>query len=119
MGIIIQILIGLIAFIHFYIFVFECFLWEIRGPKVFSSFPKELFPKTKALAFNQGIYNLFLALGLVWTFFINNISWKTNIAVFFLSCIVIAGFAGAMTERKIFFVQSAPAIITLLLLSFL
>ena len=68
MEIAIKVLIGLIAFIHVYIFIFEAFLWESRGPKVFRGFPKSLFPKTKALAFNQGVYNLFLAAGLIWTF---------------------------------------------------
>lgn len=116
MTITIQILIGLIAFIHLYIFVFECFLWEVRGPKVFKSFPKELFPKTKELAFNQGVYNLFLAVGLLWSLFIQNGTWQINVALFFLSCVFVAGLAGAMTERKIFFVQSLPALITIILI---
>lgn len=109
-------LIALIAFIHVYIFIFEAFLWEKRGPKVFTSFPKELFPKTKALAFNQGVYNLFLAAGLVWTFFISDPVWAKNVASFFLGCVAIAGLAGAMTERKILFVQTVPAIVALALL---
>lgn len=112
----IKIIVGLVAFIHLYIFVFECFLWEVRGPKVFTKFPKELFPKTKELAFNQGVYNLFLALGLIWTFFIENPVWKSNISLFFLGCVVIAGISGALTEKKIFFVQSVPAIIGILLI---
>lgn len=116
MNILTQILIGLIAFIHLYIFVFECFLWEVRGPKVFKNFPKELFPKTKALAFNQGVYNLFLAIGLLWSLFIQNEIWQINVALFFLSCVFVAGVAGAITERKIFFVQSLPALITIILI---
>lgn len=68
----INILIGLVAFIHIYILTFEMFLWESRGPKVFSNFPRDLFPKTKALAANQGLYNGFLAAGLIWTFLIEN-----------------------------------------------
>lgn len=111
-----KVLIGLIAFIHFYIFIFEAFLWEKRGPKVFSSFPKDLFPKTKELAFNQGVYNLFLAAGLLWTFFITDALWAKNIALFFLGCVAIAGLAGAMTERKILFVQTVPALIAITLL---
>lgn len=113
---VINILIGLVSLIHLYIFVFECFLWEVRGPKVFKSFPKELFPKTKALAFNQGIYNLFLAAGLAWTFLIEDLVWKQNIAIFFLGCVFVAGLVGAKTERNIFFVQSLPALVTLLLI---
>lgn len=111
-----HILIGLIAFIHLYIFIFEAFLWEQRGPKVFRSFPKELFPKTKAIAFNQGVYNLFLAVGLVWSFFISDVEWSKNVASFFLGCVAVAGVAGATVERKILFVQTVPALIALALL---
>lgn len=116
MSLIIKTLIGLIAFIHTYIFVFESFFWETRGPKVFKSFPKKLFRKTKALAFNQGVYNLFLAIGLSWTFFIEDIIWQQNISLFFLGCVFAAGLAGSITERKIFFIQSLPAIITIILI---
>lgn len=115
MHLITNILIGIIAFIHLYIFIFEAFLWEKRGPKVFTSFPKDLFPKTKALAFNQGVYNLFLAVGLVWSLCIADIAWAKNIASFFLGCVAVAGLAGAMTERKILFVQTVPALIALAL----
>lgn len=116
MNIITQILIGIIAFIHLYIFVFECFLWEVRGPKVFRSFPKDLFPKTKELAFNQGVYNLFLCAGLVWALFIKDEIWQQHIAFFFLVCVAIAGVAGALTERKILFVQTIPALLAIALL---
>lgn len=91
-------------------------MWERRGPKVFKSFPTELFSKTKALAFNQGVYNLFLAAGLAWVLFIKDPVWQTNIATFFLGCVVAAGAAGALTERKIIFVQTVPAVIALLAL---
>lgn len=116
MQIVTQILIGLIAFLHFYIFIFEAFFWEQRGPKIFRSFPKELFPKTKVMAFNQGVYNLFLAVGLVWSFFIADVEWSKNIASFFLGCVGVAGVAGATVERKILWVQTAPALIALALL---
>lgn len=113
---IVQILIGLIAFLHFYIFIFEAFFWEQRGPKIFHSFPKELFPKTKTMAFNQGVYNLFLAVGLVWSFFISDPEWSKNVASFFLGCVGVAGVAGATVERKILLVQTVPALIALVLL---
>lgn len=116
MATILKILIGLIAFIHVYIFIFECFLWEVRGPKVFKSFPIDLFPKTKALAFNQGVYNAFLAAGLIWAFFIKDVLWQQNVSIFFLGCVFVAGLAGALTEKKIFFIQSLPALIALVLL---
>ena len=120
MNIITQILIGLIAFLHFYIMYFEMFAWETKGPKVFNSFPKDLFPKTKSMAANQGLYNGFLAAGLVWALIIENPIWKTNIATFFLTCVIIAGIYGALTvTKRIFFTQALPAIIALLLVIFI
>lgn len=117
MTILAKISIGFVAFIHFYIFLFEAFAWEKRGPKVFKSFPKDLFPKTKAMAQNQGLYNLFLAIGLLWSFFIQDVTWAKNIALFFLTCVALAGIVGALTaEKKIFFVQTVPALIGLILL---
>lgn len=110
-------LIGLIALIHLYILVFEMFLWESRGPKVFRAFPKDLFPKTKAMAANQGLYNGFLAAGLLWSFFINDPIWQKNVAVFFLICVAVAGLFGTLTAaRSIFFVQALPALLALGLL---
>ncbi|BDS11017.1 DUF1304 domain-containing protein [Aureispira anguillae] len=117
MEIVIKVLIGLIAFIHCYILWFEMFAWTSRGPKVFKNFPKDLFGQTTALAANQGLYNGFLAAGLLWTFFIQDKIWGQNIALYFLICVAIAGIYGAITaERKIFFVQALPALITIVLL---
>jgi len=116
MEIFIQILIGLIAFFHLYIMWFEMFAWTTRGPKVFRKFPRDLFEPTKAMAANQGLYNGFLAAGLIWTFFIDNALWNKHVAVFFLACVAIAGIYGAMTaDKKIFFVQALPAAIALVL----
>jgi putative membrane protein len=113
----VKILIGLIAFIHIYILWFEMFAWETRGRAVFKSFPKELFTPTKSMAANQGLYNGFLAAGLIWTFFISNFEWRDNIALFFLSCIAIAGIYGAITaDKKIVFVQTVPAVIAIALI---
>lgn len=112
-----KVLIGVIAFIHVYIFIFEAFLWEQRGPKVFSSFPRDLFPKTKALAFNQGVYNAFLAAGLIWSLLIGDALWAERVALFFLICVTVAGVAGAVSaERKILIVQTVPALIAIALL---
>jgi len=118
MGTIVQILIGLVALEHIYILWMEMFAWESVGKKTFKkALPDELFKPTKGLAANQGLYNGFLAAGLVWTFFISDILWKINISVFFLGCIAIAGIYGAVTaDKKIFFVQALPAIITLIVL---
>ena len=109
------ILIGVIALLHLYIAWFEIFAWESRGPKVFRAFPRDLFGPTKAMAANQGLYNFFLAAGLVWPFFISDAAWQTNVAIFFLSCVAVAGIFGALTaDRKIFFVQTVPAVLGLL-----
>ena len=117
MELLIKVLIGIIAIFHLYILWFEMFAWETRGRKVFRHFPADLFPKTKTLAANQGLYNGFLAAGLIWTFFIDNIEWKANIALFFLGCVAVAGIYGAITaSKKIFFVQGLPAIIAFLLI---
>lgn len=117
MEMIIKFLIGLIAGLHLYILWFEMFAWESRGPKVFRAFPKDLFRPTKAMAANQGLYNGFLAAGLIWTFFITDLAWRDNVAVFFLSCICVAGIYGALTaDKKIIFVQSVPAAIALTLI---
>ncbi|MEL4309054.1 DUF1304 domain-containing protein [Joostella sp. CR20] len=117
MHIIIQILIAVIALFHCYIMWFEMFAWETRGKKIFKSFPDELFPKTKTMAGNQGLYNGFLAAGLIWTFFISDEVWKTNVSLFFLSCVAIAGIYGALTaSKKILYVQAIPAILTIVLI---
>lgn len=117
MNLLLKIVIIFIILFHLYVLWFEMFAWETKGRKVFKKFPADLFPKTKAMAANQGLYNGFLAAGLVWTFFIENEAWAKNISVFFLSCIVIAGVYGAYSaDKKIFYVQALPAIIALVLL---
>ena len=117
MEIVIKILIGFIALIHLYILWFEMFAWESRGPKTFAGFPKDLFKPTKAMAANQGLYNGFLAAGLIWTFFISEPTWYQNVAIFFLGCIAVAGIYGFLTvSKKIIFVQTIPATITIVLL---
>ena len=108
---------AIIVIEHLYIFWFEMFAWETVGKKTFKSLPADLFPKTKALAANQGLYNGFLALGLGWTFFIEDTYWQQNVSIFFLLCITTAGIYGALSaSKKIFFVQALPAILTLLLI---
>lgn len=112
-----KIVIFLVAFLHLYFLWLEMFAWTTRGPKVFRNFPKELFEPTKALAANQGLYNGFLSAGLIWSFFIQDINWQINVALFFLSCVVIAGVYGALTaSKKIFYIQALPALIAIVLL---
>ena len=110
-----EVLIALVAFEHLYFLWLEMFVWETVGKKAFKgSMPPELFKPTKKLAANQGLYNGFLSAGLIWNFFIDDKLWQTNISIFFLSCVVIAGIYGAITaSKKIFFVQACPAILAL------
>ncbi len=112
-----QIAIGFVALIHLYIVWLEMFAWTTRGKKVFKNFPPELFGQTKVLAGNQGLYNGFLAAGLIWSLCICNITWQINVALFFLICIAVAGIYGAATaDKKILFVQTIPAVIAIILL---
>ncbi len=113
------VLVGLIAMLQLYIAWFEVFAWTSRGPKVFDTFPPELFEQTIQLAANQGIYNAFLAVGLVWSLFIKEEKWQFNIAVCFLVFVAVAGVVAAMTVAiKSGLPQFIPASIALVLLIF-
>jgi len=117
MHIIVTILITLIAVLHLYIAWFEIFAWESRGPRIFSIFPKQLFAPTKAMAANQGVYNGFLAAGLIWSLLIRDPVWQTYIALCFLLFVAVAGiYGGATVSKRIYVVQAAPAILALVLL---
>lgn len=119
MEILIDILIGLVAFLHLFFLYFEMFAWTTLGRKVFRNFSKELFEPTKSMAANQGLYNGFLAAGLIWSYFIKDNEWSGNVALFFLSCVLIAGVYGALSvSKKIFFIQGLPALIAILLILF-
>lgn len=116
-GIIAKIVIGLVAVEHLYILWLEMFAWETKGKETFRSLPRHLFKDTKALAANQGLYNGFLSAGLFWSLLIEDSLWQHNIALFFLSCVFIAGIYGAATaEKGIFFKQALPALIGIILL---
>ncbi|MBP1839468.1 DUF1304 domain-containing protein [Formosa algae] len=115
MYVIAQILTALVAVEHLYILWMEMFAWETAGQKTFNTLPKDLFKQTTVLAANQGLYNGFLAAGLIWSFFISDPIWVKNIRIFFLSCVIIAGLYGAKTlVKKIFVVQAIPAILALI-----
>jgi putative membrane protein len=108
------ILIAFMALEHLYILWLEMFAWTTRGRKTFKSLPPEMFEPTKSLAANQGLYNGFLAAGLIWSLLIEDPHWHTNVATFFLGCVIVAGVYGALTaQRSIFFVQALPALIAL------
>lgn len=111
------VVIALIAALHLYIAWFEIFAWTTRGPVVFSTFPAELFEPTTAMAANQGLYNAFLAAGLIWSLLIHDTAWRINVGVCFLLFVAIAGVFGALTvSPRIMVVQTVPAILGLALL---
>ena len=111
-----NILIIIIALMHFYFLYLEMFAWETAGKKAFKgAMPDELFKPTKTLAANQGLYNGFLAAGLVWSLLIKDKEWQTNVAMFFLVCVLVAGLYGAATaSKKILYIQAVPAFIALI-----
>ena len=116
-----QILIGIVAAEHLGFLWVEMFAWETTGKTLFenSKLHELSFIASKGLAANQGLYNGFLAAGLIWTFFISDTVWKKNVSIFFLCCVALAGIYGALsTDPMIFFVQALPAIIALLLVLF-
>ena len=109
--------IALIAALHLYIAWFEMFAWTTVGPGVFDTFPPELFETTVQLAANQGAYNAFLAVGLLWSLFIKDAKWQHNIAVCFLGFVAVAGVVAAVTVAvKSGLPQLVPSVIALVLL---
>lgn len=110
-------LVAIIALLHLYIAWFEMFAWTSQGPKVFETFPPELFEQTVQMAANQGIYNAFLAIGLAWSLLIKDAKWQNNVAICFLSFVAIAGVVAAVTVSvKPGLIQIVPASIALTLL---
>ena len=103
-----RIAVGLVALEHVYIMVLEMFLWTTpKGLATFNLTP-EFARASASLAANQGLYNGFLAAGLLFGLFTNNRTFK----LFFLACVTVAGLYGAATALpKIFFIQALPAMI--------
>ncbi len=119
MQLLIKILTGLVAVLHCYFLWLETFAWTTRAPKVFTGYPAIYFKSSKSMAANQGLYNGFLAAGLIWGLLISNAGWQHNVSLFFLSCVAIAGiYGGATVTKKIFFIQGVPALLTIALLLF-
>lgn len=112
-----KIVIAVVALLHFYFLWLEMFAWTTKAKKVFRKFPEDLFEPTRTLAANQGLYNGFLAAGLVWSLIIQDPKWQIYVALFFLGCVAIAGIYGALTaSKKIFTVQALPALLGIALL---
>ena len=111
--------VAIIALLHFYFLILEMFLWTTpRGLKVF----RQSLDQAKAsatLAGNQGLYNGFLAAGLIWGLVHPEKGIGEQIQTFFLICVLVAGFYGAYTVgRKILFFQAIPAAVALAILQF-
>jgi putative membrane protein len=104
------VLVGLIALLHLYILVLEMFLWETpRARRVFGT-SAEFASDTKVMAANQGLYNGFLAAGLIWALILGLPGAGQGVAVFFLACVLVAGVYGGLTAaRRILYVQALPA----------
>ena len=109
MGMVSNVLCGLVAFLHVYFLVLEMFLWATPfGAKTFKR-PLEEMISQKTLAANQGLYNGFLAAGLVWAISAGD-PFGYSLKLFFLGCVLVAGLYGAATaSRSILFVQAIPA----------
>jgi putative membrane protein len=108
-----DLLIGLVALLHLAFLVLEMFLWtKPFGMKVFRNTPEKA-QLTKVLAANQGLYNGFLAAGLAWGL----AAGLQDVKLFFLACVIVAGAYGAWSvNRRILWIQAAPAALALVLL---
>lgn len=113
-GLLAPLAIVIVACLHLGFFVLESFLWtKPVGRRVFGLSP-ELAAGSASLALNQGLYNAFLAAGLIWGLFPGDCSF--GVKVFFLSCVVVAGVVGGLTaKRTILLVQALPGTVALLL----
>mgnify|MGYP000064821784 CR=1 FL=1 len=113
MSILTIILIGIVALEHIYFLILEMFLWTTpKGIKAFGLKSKQFAEDTKVLAANQGLYNGFLALGLIFSVIEKDLRY----AIFFLFCVTIAGIFGAFSTKqiKLFYIQAIPAILALI-----
>ncbi len=105
--------ISVVVLIHLYIVYLEMILWTSKkGIKAFALKSKKFADETKVMAANQGLYNGFLAAGLLWSIFSN----QQNVALFFLICIAIAGIYGSYSTKKIkiLYIQTVPAFLSIL-----
>lgn len=112
-----NIVIALLALMHVWFLVLEMFLWtRPSGLRAFGT-TAEYAQQTKALAANQGLYNGFLAAGLIWGLSLGSAGFAVK--VFFLGCVLVAGLFGGLTAaRKILLFQALPAAIALVLIVF-
>ncbi len=110
------VVIAIVAALHVYFLVLEMFLWRTPfGLRTFRM-TKEVADSSAVLAANQGLYNGFLAAGLLWSLLAYGVEGGRPILTFFLLCVIVAGIYGAATvSRRILFIQAVPAAIALIL----
>ena len=110
-----NVVVGIVALLHIYFLVLEMFLWTTPTGRRTFGLDADFADKSKVLAANQGLYNGFLAAGLIWGLIAGG-SVGFQAKVFFLVCVVVAGVYGALTvNRRILYVQAVPAALGLLL----
>lgn len=109
-----NVLVAVVAALHVYFLILEMFLWDKpAGLRAFGQ-SREQAAASKTLAANQGLYNGFLAAGLLWGLWLGPAG--TQIKIFFLGCILLAGvFGGFTASRKILYVQALPAAVAMVL----
>lgn len=108
---------GLVALLHLWFLTLEMFLWQTPlGLRTFHRTAEQA-QDSAVLAANQGLYNGFLAAGLVWSLLIGERRWALRVRAFFLGCILVAGIYGGVTaQRTILLVQALPALMALIIL---
>ncbi|MGZ3787705.1 MAG: DUF1304 domain-containing protein [Bacteriovorax sp.] len=109
-----KILVGVVAFLHLGFLYMEMFLWKTpKGQHIFH-IDADFAAKSAALAANQGLYNGFLAAGLIWSLCGKNPEMNFQLKIFFLGCVIVAGIYGAISANKsILFLQALPAVAAL------
>ncbi len=117
MRVVATVFIVLVAATHVYFLILEMFLWRTPfGRRTFGT-TAEVAESSAVLAANQGLYNGFLAAGLLWALVWYGVAGGRAILTFFLACIVVAGIYGGVTvSRRIVLVQAVPAAIAAALL---
>ena len=116
MSLLAKILIALVALEHIYFLVLEMFLWTTPRTRAAFGMTAEQAEQSKVLAANQGLYNGFLAAGLIWSL-LAPATYAVQLALFFLACVLIAGlYGGATANKRILLVQALPAAIALIAL---
>src|SRR5205085_10192073 len=113
MGLVAKVLIALIALEHIYFLVLEMFLWTKPRTRAAFGMSAEQAEQSKVLAANQGLYNGFLAAGLIWAL-LAPAAYARELALFFLACVLVAGlYGGATANKRIWLLQALPVAVAL------